>query len=232
MLDPEKVKSFWEKRSNRYNELASESIVNLEQNPENLKIKIRDETNKIFSWLPELQGKSILDLGSGIGQWTFRFVERGADKITAVEYIPELVNIGKQEAEQNGYDNVEFIVFPAEDFICDEFFDIIFVSGLFLYLNDDQMDKILGNLIQMSSPDTLIMIRDSVGVFERYEINNRFSDHLQEYYSAIYRTAEDYIDLFSHAGFECINHENMFPEGHPLNKYPETRLHLFNFRKQ
>ena len=31
--------------------------------------------------------------------------------------------------------------------------------------------------------------------------------------------------------FELLRDENMFEEGHPLNKYPETRLRLFLFRK-
>lgn len=231
MLNPQQVKQFWENRSNTYAKVQFESIANLEQDPENLALKIRDETAKVFDWLPDITGKNILDLGAGVGQWTFRFAERLANTITAVEYAEGLAEIGRQEAIRRQFNNIEFIVSPAECFISKGPFDIVFISGLFVYLNDNQAEQLLQNLQQMVGQKTCLLLRDGSGVQRRHEINSKFSDHLQAEYSATYRTPEEYTSLFEAAGFTCLRQENMFPEGHPLNKYPETRLRLFHFQR-
>ena len=86
MLDPVKVRQFWEGRAATMGRVAFESIANLEQDPQNLQRKIDDETTKVFNWLSPMSGQRVLDLGAGVGQWTFRFAERGAAEVVAVEY--------------------------------------------------------------------------------------------------------------------------------------------------
>jgi len=229
MIDPVKVKSFWDSRAQCYSTLPLESVANLEQDPENLKLKINDEVAKVFSWLPDLKGKRILDLGAGVGQWTFRFAERGAADIVAVEYSAGLAEIGAAEARKRNYSQVAFQVSPAEMYRADKPFDVVFISGLFVYLNDDQALALAQNLPGMVDKEGLVLLRDGTGIAGRHEINDRMSDHLGVRYSATYRTRQQYIDLFSAAGFVLKDDENMFPEGHPLNKYPETRLRLYRF---
>src|SRR5690606_37096430 len=99
MINQEKVKAFWDARAASYGSLDFESIVNLEQDPALLALKIRKESEKVFSYLGELSGRSVLDLGAGVGQWSFRFAERGA-QITAVEYSEPLARIGEEEARR------------------------------------------------------------------------------------------------------------------------------------
>jgi SAM-dependent methyltransferase len=231
MIDPQDVKKFWDSRSDVYQSVPFESIANLEQDQKNLALKIRDETKKVFAWLPDLHGKSILDLGAGVGQWAFRFAERGARKVTAVEYSEGLAEIGKKEVERRGISNVEFVVSPAEEFSRNEQFDVVFISGLFVYMNDDQAERLVANLGLFAEGTTTILVRDGSGVLKRHEINRKFSEHLQSPYSATYRTPAEYATLFEKSGFRLLEEENMFPEGHPLNKFPETRLRLFRFEK-
>jgi len=231
MLDPLKVKDFWEKRVEASKLVAFESIANLEEDPENLKLKIKDETDKVFSWLPDIKGKRIVDLGAGVGQWSFRFSERKAKMVTAVEFTDSLSKIGIDEVSRRKCSNVEFVVAPAEKFQSEKQYDVIFISGLFVYLNDDQADLLIKNLLSLCHPDTVVLLRDGTGIESRHEIDNQFSDHLKSNYSATYRTREQYKELFENAGFVLSKDENMFPEGHPLNKYEETRLRLFLFRR-
>ena len=231
MINPQKVKKFWESRAELYSVVALESVANLEQDPENLQLKIDDETTKVFSWLPSVENKSILDLGAGVGQWSFRFAERGAKRVLAVEYTEGLARIGQQEARIRKMEQVEFVVSAAEKYKSKERFDLVFISGLFVYLNDDQAKELLSNLGGFVAENGLLMLRDGTGLVTRHEIDDHYSEHLAQNYSATYRTANEYIDLFETAGFSCIQSENMFPELHPLNKYPETRLRLFLFRK-
>lgn len=231
MLDKDKVKNFWDSRAKTYESLAFESIANLEQHPDNLKLKIEDETKKVFAWLGDINGKRILDLGAGVGQWAFRFIERGASKVTAVEFSEELANIGSKEAQRKGIKNLEFIVSPAELFDTEDKFDIVFCSGLCVYLNDDQFEGLAKKLPQFLKVNGVLMLREGMAIKNRHEINDRFSEHLQTNYSATYRTESQYLSALAFEALRLVSSENMFPEGHPLNKYPETRLHLFLFQK-
>ena len=229
MIDAKKIKNFWDSRADVFGKVAFESIANLEQDPNNLEVKIRLETNKVLAWLPDLQHKTILDLGAGVGQWALRFSLLGASNITAVEYSLGLVEIGRKEAARRAIQNIEFVVSAAEDFKSDLQYDVIFISGLFVYLTDQQAVRLLSNLSNCTKKSSSVLLRDGVGRFVRHEINDRYSDHLQSHYSATYRTAEQYQKMFEEAGFQCLRDEDMFPEGHSLNKYPETRLRLFSF---
>lgn len=230
MIDKVKVKRFWDSRAAMYKSLPFESIANLEQDPANLDLKIKLETEKVFRWLGDVQGRRILDLGAGVGQWAFRFVERDARHVTAVEYSAPLVEIGRAEAAVRETTNLDFVCSPAEKFIAQEPYDVAFISGLFVYMTDQQADELLRNLPRACGSDTVVLLRDGTGLEKRHEIDDRPSEHLQTLYSATYRTREEYIRLFDAAGFELIGDENMFDEGCPLNKYPETRLRIYRFR--
>lgn len=231
MLDPAKVRQFWEGRAATLGQVAFESIANLEQDPKNLQRKIDDETAKVFSWLPPLPGQRVLDLGAGVGQWTFRFADRGAAQVVAVEYAHGLVQIGRAEAQRRRSTQVSFVECAAEAYDGDALFDIVFISGLFVYLNDDQAERLLARLPALVRPGGTLMLRDGTGVAGRHEINDRHSEHLGQNYSATYRTRDQYVALLASRGFAVQRDENMFPEGHPLNKYPETRLRLYEFRR-
>lgn len=231
MIDPDKVRLFWDRRAGDFGRLQWESIANLEQDEEKLKLKIREETAKVTAWLPPLKGLSVLDLGAGVGQWSLRFCQWGAERVVAVEYVEELGRIARDEARRLGVENIEFVTASVEEFRTDEQFDLLFISGLFLYLNDRQLDQVISGLSAMLRPGGLVMLRDSVGTAGRYEIHDRYSEHLDCNYSAIYRTAHFFVDAFAEQGLMLERGEQVFPEGHPLNKYSETRLHLFLFRK-
>lgn len=230
MIDKDKVKAFWDARAQTYGSLDFDSIANLEQDPENLALKVKLETEKVFSYLGPVAGKTILDLGAGVGQWAFRFVEQGAKHVTAVEYSAELAAIGQREAEKRGLSNLEFVVSPAESFSIDATFDVVFISGLFVYMNDEQAEMLAGGLARFCGPSTFVLLRDGTAIEHRHEIDNRPSEHLKTNYSATYRTAAQYQELFERHGFRVVRQENMFYDGCPLNKYPETRLRIYELR--
>lgn len=231
MIDAEKVKKFWEDRAEKLGSVAFESIVNLEENADALAEKINVETENVLSFLGDISGKSIVDLGAGVGQWSFRFHDKGAAHVTAVEYAASLAKIGSKEAKKRSVETIEFAVSPAEKFIGNRTYDFVYISGLFVYLNDDQAAELMSNLPALLHEDSIVVLRDGTGVPDRHEINQKMSNHLGTEYSAIYRTQEDYLRLFAAVGLECKKQKNMFPEGHALNKYPETRLRLYRFER-
>jgi ubiquinone/menaquinone biosynthesis C-methylase UbiE len=231
MIDRARVKAFWDARAEMYGQVDFNSIANLEQDPASLALKVRLESEKVFAYLGPLEGKSILDLGAGVGQWAFRFAERRAARVTAVEYSAALAAIGRAEAVRSGHTSVEFVVSPAEEYGGGSTFDVVFISGLFVYMADEQAERLASNLPRFCRSDTLVLVRDGTGAPFRHEIDNRHSEHLQTLYSATYRTAAEYEALFARQGFVLRRHENMFEEGCPLNKYPETRLRIYQFER-
>lgn len=232
MIDQDKVKSFWDARAKTYENLAFESIANLEQDADNLQLKIQLETKKVGDFLGSVSGMSVLDLGAGVGQWAFRFAEAGARLVTAVEYSAPLAEIGQAEANRRNLGNVRFVVSSAENYSSPQTHDLIYISGLFVYMNDDQAERLVHNLSSFCHDQTLVLLRDGTALNARHEINDRMSDHLQSRYSATYRTRQEYIDLFNQHGFVLQRDENMFDEGCRLNKYPETRLRVFRFARE
>lgn len=230
MIDAKKVEAFWQTRSKKWGELPFESIANLEEKPELLEMKITLEQQKIMPRLPLTADATMLDLGAGVGQWTFRFAPL-VKHVTAVEYMDSLCEIGRVEAKKRGVMNVEFICSGAEKYLSESKFDVVFISGLFVYLATEQAAELMTNLPKMMKPNCILMLRDGTSILdEAHHINNRYSEILNENYSAIYRTRAQYIELFTASGFELIEDDQVFDEGCPLNKFPETRLRYYLFR--
>lgn len=232
MIDAEKVKSFWEGRGEKWGKMPFESIANLEEKEELLAMKIALEQQKIMPLLPLTQEKRVLDLGAGVGQWTFRFAPL-AKEVVAVEYTDSFADIGRKEAEKRGLTNVKFVQCSAENYQADEPFDVVFISGLFVYLNPEQAQTLMNHLPSLVKPNGLIMLRDGTSILEKsYTINNRYSTILSESYSALYRTRDEYVTLFQQAGFQLKQDGQVFDEDCPLNKFPETRLRYYLFHPE
>lgn len=232
MIDPQMVKSFWETRSEKLNKLPFESIANLEEKADLLQLKITLEQEKILPLLPLNPNIRILDLGAGVGQWTFRFAPF-VKEVTAVEYMDSFTQIAMNEANKQGLTNIKFVTNAAECYQSNTPFDIVFISGLFVYLNPDQAQQLMANLTNLLKKNGLLLVRDGTSILNHaYHINNHFSDILKENYSAFYRTRAQYITLFQNAGFKLIKDGQMFDEGCPLNKFIETRLRFYLFQHQ
>jgi SAM-dependent methyltransferase len=230
VIDPTRIKEFWERRGEKLGTIPFESIANLEEQPALLALKTELEQACILPLMPLKPEAAILDLGAGVGQWSFRFAPF-VKRVVAVEYAASLAEIGRTEAGRRGAGNVEFVVSPAELFRTDEVFDCVFISGLFVYLADSQCASLMANVRQRVKPGGTLVLRDGTSVLsERHHIVDRFSPTLKANYSALYRTTAEYRAIFSEAGFALECDGQVFPEGCPLNKFRETRLRYYVFR--
>lgn len=229
-IDSSKVKKFWESRIARIGKVPLESLANLEERPDLTQIKMEKERSRVLDFIQPSSTDQLLDLGAGIGTWS-RFFAKKVSKVTAVEYTKSLIDVATTENSNSGITNIDFVHSPAQDFTSSEKFDIIFISGLFVYLNDNEVDLLMQKIPQYSKESTQIILRDGTGLLNRYEINDKFSENLSANYSAIYRTADTYKKLFKDIGFTCVRDEDMFEEGFLLNKFSETRLRLYLFKR-
>lgn len=228
MIDKRKIRDFWEERGRKYADPVRE-MVNLEPDPQLQALKSRLENEVIFSRVSLAPEMRILDLGAGYGQWAMRFAPH-VKSVQAVEYSDSMINAGEREIQAKGISNVSFVKSAAEDFIQDAKWDLIFVSGLFMYLNDDQGEKVAANIKQMLAPGGRVFLRESVSLLpERHIIEEKWSEAAGANYSALYRKPEEFARMLM--PLALVEEGYFFPDGSPLNKWKETRLKYFLFEK-
>lgn len=92
------------------------------------------EIPALFSMLPELSGKRVLDLGCGFGEHCRKFADCGAEKVIGIDISEKMLEIAKAE---NSSENIAYIHMPIEKIgRLDEEFDII-ISSLALHYVED-----------------------------------------------------------------------------------------------
>ncbi len=105
--------------------------------------KIRDkETNAnnlfekpaLFSLLPDLHGKTILDLGCGYGEHCMHYVQNGADKVIGVDISEKMLAVARTDYADP---SITYIHMPMEDILkLGGTYDIIVSSLAVHYIED------------------------------------------------------------------------------------------------
>lgn len=93
-------------------------------------------------------------------------------------------------------------------------FELVILSGVLMYLNDAEVQKIVQALPNMLSNQCVIYWGDPVGIGKRLTLKDFPSESFQTEYSAIYRTTEEYMELFQpllQAGF-LIKEQQYLPK--------------------
>ena len=227
-LDYQKIKHFWNQRGRRNNPV--ENIGNLEDEPELHRIKVELEREKMLEYATLKPDHNILDLGAGSGFWSIELA-RKVKKVVAVDFSESMLELGINNVKKNNITNINFVQSACQDYKSDIPFDLIFISGLFLYLNDSELEKTMLNILSYSHKDTMVIFRDGTGIGERYEFTNRYSENLKASYSATYRTREEIIKIFESKDFCLVKDDDVFNNNSLLNKYTETRLRIYLFKK-
>lgn len=92
------------------------------------------EKPALFSLLPDLKGKAILDLGCGYGENCREFIKMGAAKVTGIDISKKMLEIAQKE---NSAPNINYLNIPMEDIgSLKEKYDVI-VSSLALHYVQD-----------------------------------------------------------------------------------------------
>ena len=89
-------------------------------------------------------------------------------------------------------------------------YDIVLMTGVSMYINEDELIKCYHGLKRLAKRDTLFYFEESVGKKERLTLNHIWSEDLQDYYGAIYRTREEYKSLIR----ECMKGVEFIEEGY------------------
>ncbi len=90
------------------------------------------EEHSMFSLLPDLAGRSVIDLACGEGIYSRQLKRAGAARVVGVDISPEMIALGEQ-AEAAEPLGVRYVVADVATLELDERFDIALCSYLFNY---------------------------------------------------------------------------------------------------
>ena len=227
----DKVKKFWSDQAKKNDVLRLESQVNFQKDAATAEIYIEKETEVINRELSLKKSDIMIDLGAGNGRWSILLAPK-VEQIIAVEFIKDFTEKIKELTKEHGINNIEVINQSGEEFIRDNFADVIFISGLFIYLDDEQYNKTLDNIEKTIKDNGILFMREPISVLDNEYIIDKFSEELGTHYCSIYRTAEQHIEALEKRGFDFVKCAPFFEDGSVLNKRLETRLYYFLLRKK
>ncbi|RVX18091.1 Phosphoethanolamine N-methyltransferase [Vitis vinifera] len=102
------------------------------------KPNVRNLLQKVLSLLPPFEGKSVLELGAGIGRFTAELAQK-AGQVISLDFIESVIK--KNESINGHYKNVKFmcadVASPELNFSA-ESVDLIFSNWLLMYLSDKE----------------------------------------------------------------------------------------------
>jgi trans-aconitate methyltransferase len=138
------------------------------------------------------QDGAVLDLGSGIGTWAERFAQRFF-QVTAVEGSRTLFDALQKRATP--YVNLRTIHGDVMTFEPDAKFDMIFLGGLLMYLDEKDVTALLLKLAKCLEPGGIILCRESTVRDDALSLRGD--------YQVNYRTVSDYQRLFGQSGLSA-----------------------------
>lgn len=178
-MDKAQIAKFWSEKE------ASLSSMFLDRQAHLLDLRERSE---IFSHLPRPKGKVVLDLACGTGRFTQEFAKRGAKKIFAVDMTLSFIEENKKN--NASFSQIEYIHQNALDASFEEnSLDFIFISWLFIYLQDEEIQKLVLKMEKWLRPNGLLFFKESCAPLRKIFDNG--------YYFAIYRNLLEYPLFFS-----------------------------------
>jgi protein-L-isoaspartate O-methyltransferase len=137
---------------------------------------------------------TVLDLGSGVGFWAEHFAQR-FEKVIAIEASTPLYEAMATRCSQ--YPNATLINHDVRGFKPDGRYSMIFLGGMLMYLNDDDVIALLEKLTPFLEPGGIVLCREST---VRNGTLTRQGD-----YQVVYRSVQTYSSLFEKCGLS-IDH--------------------------
>ncbi len=208
------------------------------------------EIPALFSMMPDLKGKRVLDLGCGFGEHCKLFVDYGAEKVIGIDISSRMLEVARQE---NCDPKIVYINMPMENIAqINESFDVV-VSSLALQYVEDFVG-VVKNIYTLLDTDGIFIFsqehplvtchsggsrwtRDENGEKKHVNLANYgvegereakwFVDNVKVYH----RTFSKIVNTLLEAGFSIENMIEPLPTLEMLERYPDYKdlLHKPDF---
>lgn len=231
------TKAFFTNRAKRKGQTALLNITMYQdKNPSLAEERDYIEKKKVTPYLLLTQNSRVLDIGCGVGRWGFYLAERVTEYL-GIDFSDDLIEIAKAENEKKGYPMLHFQTLSATSLLPDCLsvsspFSHFIIAGVMTYLNDRDCKIMLKSLRILSNKGAVLYIREPVAVNQRLTLINYYSEELETHYNAIYRTHDEYMDLFSNTvlenGFKLFHQEELLSD--TLKNQKETTQNIYFFK--
>ncbi len=234
-----KTKVFFDHRIQRYNEDNPYSVTMYQdKHPELIKSRNEKEISKLLPKLELDQNSKVLDVACGIGRWSDA-IDCEIKYYCGVDFCDGFIELAKQRNKHNA--NRFFYTCRSteiENTLRKEnrhdFNRILFVGSL-MYLNDIDVFETLTQVERLCAKESIIVIREPIGIDTRLTLEEQYSDELEDEYNAIYRTRNELVDLMRESllakGFRIIEEDDMFIEK-GLNNRKETKQYYYVLKRE
>ena len=231
------TKEFFKNRAGKFKENNPYSVTMYQDNNPNLVIeRNKYETEKLLPLLSLSAKSKVLDIACGIGRWSDA-IKENITEYCGVDFSEELISIAK---DRNCCQNRDFLVGSAsnlEEVLKQENkgkYNRILLMGILMYLNEEDVEETLRQVERVSESESIVCIREPIGITERLTLKNFYSNELEDNYNAIYRTREEFMRFFEKhligKGFHIAQEGFMFSED-ALNNRKETAQYYFIFKR-
>lgn len=200
------------------------------------------ETPTLFSLIPDLKNKKVLDLGCGFGEHCRYFVDCGAKKVVGIDLSQKMLEVAQKE---NSHPKISYIKMAIEDIDkLNEKFDII-VSSLALHYVEDYSEVVKkihvilnsGGRFLFSQEHPLATCHSGDDRWTRDESGNKIHLNLSHYglegeksstwlienVKKYHRTFPTIINTLIDTGFILEKVVEPMPTDELLEKYPNYR---------
>ena len=159
------------------------------------------------------KGEVVLDLGSGAGFDCFLAANKvgKTGKVIGVDMTPEMIKKAKENAEKNGYTNVEFRHGDIEDLPVTENSVDVIISNCVINLSPDKK-RVFQEAFRVLKPGGRVILSDIVLL---KELPDFIRDSVEAYVSCISGASlkNEYLKFIKEAGFKevTVTDETSFP---------------------
>lgn len=237
-LDYENTEKFFNNRANHFKDNNPYSVTMYQDNnPTLVEERNKIETSKIIPKLKLDSDSKILDVACGIARWSDA-IETEIDCYCGIDFCDGLIEIAKDRNKEladrsflvgNIVDSAEHIKKAKKGK-----FNRFLVIGALIYINDEDVKKMLDGLMEVSEDKAILCIREPIGLIDRLTLKDFYSDELKDNYNAIYRTRDELQSIFNEtiikAGFRIVENDYLFKESH-LNNRKETEQYYWLFER-
>lgn len=162
-----------------------------------VRYRFEKESAVVDNWFKDLPSSaSILDVGCGAGTWLMHFAG-SYDRITGVEQSENMVESARKNLAE--VPNIQLFCADALSFEPTEKFDGIFLGGLLMYLNREDVVTLLRRLDTLLKAGGRIAIRESA---VRKGVEAKTGD-----YQVIYRSPGEMTTLIQESGLDLRHAE-------------------------
>ena len=199
------------------------------------------ELPTLFSMMPDLNGKNVLDLGCGSGERCLDYLKLGALSVTGVDISEKMLDVARKE---HGDPKITYINMAMEDIgSIDDTFDVV-ISSLALHYVED-FSGVAGNVYRLLNDGGIFLFsqehplatcysgsgdrwtRDENGrkihvniadyCVERRNDSTWFVEGVQRYH----RMFSTIVNTLCDTGFRILKMAEPYPTEELVKKYPE-----------